>query len=264
MAAASDILHFSSGGGYFWFMSVFLILCGLFYLYFSCFDKDVRLRFPALVRSAAVCCASGCWDVGVLWRRAGAVRCAARGGGGCAAGRSSPGELQRVVLSAFYAARALAVARRAEVPLASYSGWCFQRFTPRGVLRCHGTCGALRPLFLLRSCVADQEKRPEKKSWALMACAPVQLERPGNTCIRSAPRCISRGQREEGIFLRGRDFGDRFWELGFWSLCCGVGRSSAGGLQRRVFPPLCAARGTALSRGLRSAAAAFLASLMRR
>ena len=169
------------------------MICGLIFSYFSCFSKDVRLRFPALVHSVAVCCAAGCWDVGVLWRRAGAVRCAARGGGGCAAGRSSPGELQRVVLSAFYAARALAVARRAEVPLASYSGWCFQRFTPRGVLRCHGTRGALRPLFLLRSCVADQEKRPEKKSWALTACAPVRLERLRDTCIRSAPRCISRG-----------------------------------------------------------------------
>ena len=216
------------------------------------------------------------------------MRCAARGGGGCAAGRSSPGELQRVVLSAFYAARALAVARRAEVPLASYSGWCFQRFTPRGVLRCHGTRGALRPLFLLRSCAADQEKRPEKKSWALMACAPVQLERPGNTCIRSAPRCISRGQREEGFFcLRGRDFGDGFWRLGLWSLCCTVGlcrfvapkaasfalrragsggcaagRSPAGVLQRVVLSALYAARGTALARGPRSAAAAFLASLM--
>ena len=99
----------------------------------------------------------------------------------------------------------------------------FLRAAPRRVLRWRGARGALRPLFLLRSCAADQEKRPEKKSWAVMACAPVQLERLGDTCIRSAPRCISRGQREEGIFLRGRDFGDGFWELGLWKLCCAVG-----------------------------------------
>ena len=86
-----------------------------------------------------------------------------------------------MVLSAFYAARALAVARRAEVPLASYSGWCFQRFTPRGVLT-----------------VARRDEVP-------LACY-------------------------------------------------------SGG----CFPPLCAARGAALARGPRSAAAAFLASLMRR
>ena len=97
----------------------------------------------------------------------------------------------------------------------------FPRFTPRGVLRWRGT---LRPLFLLRSCAADQEKRPEKKSWAVTACALVRLERLWDTCIRSASRCSSRGQREEGIFwLRGRDFGDGFWELGLWKLCCAVG-----------------------------------------
>ena len=69
----------------------------------------------------------------------------------------------------------------------------FLRAAPRGVLRWRGARGALRPLFLLRSCAADQEKRPEKKSWALMACAPVRLEHLRDTCIRSAPRCISRG-----------------------------------------------------------------------
>ena len=102
----------------------------------------------------------------------------------------------------------LATARRGEVSLACCSGWCFQRFTPRGVLRWRGARGALRPLFLLRSCAADQEKRPEKKSGAVIACASLRLERLRDTCIRSAPRCISRGQREEGVFwLRGRDFG---------------------------------------------------------
>ena len=44
-----------------------------------------------------------------------------------------------------------------------------------------------------------------------MAYASVQPGRLGNTCIRSASRCISRGQREEGIFwLRGKGFGDGF------------------------------------------------------
>ena len=79
-------------------------------------------------------------------------------------------------------ARALVAARRDEVPLASYSGWCFQRFTPRG-------------------------------HW----------------------------------WLRG---GPKFrWR---------------GGLQRVVLSPLYAARFAALARGPRGAAAAFLASLMRR
>ena len=124
------------------------------------------------------------------------ARCAARGGG-CAAGRSSAGGLQRRVFPPLCAARGAALARGR---------------------------GALRPLFLLRSCAADQEKRPEKKSWAVTACDSVQLEHLRGTCIRSASRCSSRGQREEGIFwLRGRDFGDGFWELGLWSLCCAAG-----------------------------------------
>ena len=45
-----------------------------------------------------------------------------------------------------------------------------------------------------------------------MACASIRPERLRETCIRSAPRCISRGQREEGIFwLRGKDFGGWIW-----------------------------------------------------
>ena len=73
--------------------------------------------------------------------------------------------------------------------------------------------GALRPLFLLRSCAADQEKRPEKKSWAVMACVSLRLERPGSTCIRSAPRCISRGQRKKFSFgCVGKRFGS--WVCG--------------------------------------------------
>ena len=92
--------------------------------------------------------------------------------------------------------------------LASGPESCFLRAAPRRVLRWRGARGALRPLFLLRSCAADQEKRPEKKSGAVIACASLRLERLRDTCIRSAPRCISRGQREEGVFwLRGKDFG---------------------------------------------------------
>ena len=67
----------------------------------------------------------------------------------------------------------------------------FLRAAPRGVLRWRGARGALRPLFLLRSCAADQEKRPEKKSWAVMACAPIRLERLWGTCIRSAAGCCT-------------------------------------------------------------------------
>ena len=128
------------------------------------------------------------------------------------------------------APRRMVAARRGEVSLASCSGGCFLRFAPRGVL----ARGALRPLFLLRSCAADQEKRPEKKSWAVMACAPVQLERLGDTCIHSAPRCISRGQREEGIFwLRGKEIWGRIVGVGFvvlvlyggaLAVCCPEGR----------------------------------------
>ena len=107
------------------------------------------------------------------------------------------------------------------------------RAAPRGVLRWCGARGALRPLFLLRSCAADQEKRPEKKSWALMACASVQLERLGDTCILSAPRCISRWQRKKVFFcLCGKGFGDGFGggfvELvlygGALVVCCPEGR----------------------------------------
>ncbi len=206
------------------------------------------------------------------------MRCAARGAGGCAAGRSFAGVAgcSGWCFLRFTPRGVVVVARRGDVSLACYSGGCFQRFAPRGVLRwcgargvlrwC-GTRGAPRPLFLLRSCAADQEKRPEKKSRAVMACASVQLERPGNMCIRSAPHCISRGQREEGIFLRGRDFGDRFMELG--SRCgvkfpvvlppraapCSVTETGAAGccrihtsevsLPAAPCAPLCGARGAA-------------------
>ena len=103
----------------------------------------------------------------------------------------------------------------------------FLRFAPRGELRWCGARGALRPLFLLRSCAADQEKRPEKKSWALMACAPVRPERLGNMCIRSAPRCISRWQRERRILLAAweRDLGENCgsWVCGACAVRWGFG-----------------------------------------
>ena len=142
----------------------------------------------------------------------------------------------------------LAAARRGEVPLACCSGWCFQRFTPRGVLRWCGARGALRPLFLLRSCAADQEKRPEKKSGAVIACASLRLERLRDTCIRSAPRCISRGQREEGVFwLCGKEIWGRI--VGAW-VCgvCAVRWGFGGLLPRKLLPSRCAARVLAAAR----------------
>ena len=111
--------------------------------------------------------------------------CAVRWGFAC--------ERARKPLPSRCAARVLAAARRGEVPLAGCSGGRRLCAAPRRVLRWRGARGALRPLFLLRSCAADQEKRPEKKSWALMACASIRPERLRETCIRSAPRCISRG-----------------------------------------------------------------------
>ena len=189
------------------------------------------------------------------------MRCAARGAGGCAAGRSFAGVAgcSGWCFLRFTPRGVLAAARRDEVPLAGCSGWCFLRFTPRGLLRCHGARGALRPLFLLRSCAADQEKRPEKKSWAVMACASVQLEHLRDTCIRSAPRCISRGRGRKGSFVCvGKRFGS--WVCG----SCAVRWGFVGLLPRKPLPSRCAARGVALARGPRGAAAAFLASLMRR
>ena len=149
-------------------------------------------------------------------------RCAARGGGGCAAGRGTLACCSGG-WRLFAAPRRMVAARRGEVSLASCSGGCFLRFAPRGVLRCRVACGALRPLFLLRSRAADQEKRPEKKSRAVMACASVRLERLGGTCIRSAPRCISRGQRKKVFFcLGGKEIWGRIVGVGFVELVlCG-------------------------------------------
>ena len=48
-----------------------------------------------------------------------------------------------------------------------------------------------------------------------MACASIRPERLRETCIRSAPRCISRGQREKVFFwLRGKEI--LGWILGLW------------------------------------------------
>ena len=140
------------------------------------------------------------------------------------------------------APRRMVAARRGEVSLASCSGGCFLRFAPRGVLRCRVACGALRPLFLLRSRAADQEKRPEKKSRAVMACASVRLERLGGTCIRSAPRCISRGQRKKVFFcLGGKEIWGRIVGVGFVELVL-CGGALAVCCPRRVAP--CSVTGT--------------------
>ena len=138
-------------------------------------------------------CAAGRSFAGGLQRRVLPAFYAARGAGGCAAGRGFACERPRKPLPPLYATRVLAAARRGGALLASGHGSRFLRVTPRGLLRWRGARGALRPLFLLRSCAADQEKRPEKKSRALIACASLRLERLRETCIRSAPRCISRG-----------------------------------------------------------------------
>ena len=158
------------------------------------------------------------------------MRCAARA---LAAARRSGVPLAGCSGGCFFRAAprgVLAAARRGEGSLAGCSGGRFFRAAPRGVLRWRGARGALRPLFLLRSCAADQEKRPEKKSRAVMACALVRLERLWGTCIRSAPRCISRWQRAEGIFwlrgkeILGRSVGGGFVEAvlcgGALSVCC--------------------------------------------
>ena len=48
-----------------------------------------------------------------------------------------------------------------------------------------------------------------------MACASIRPERLRETCIRSAPRCISRGQRKKVFFwLRGKEI--LGWILGLW------------------------------------------------
>ena len=125
-----------------------------------------------------------------------------RGGAGFSLACCSGGRFQR-----FTPRGVVVVAWRDRALLVSGPGRRFLRFTPRGMLRWCGTRGALRPLFLLRSCAADQEKRPEKKSWAVTACVSLRLERLRDTCIRSAPRCISRGQRKKAFFwLRGKRF----------------------------------------------------------
>ena len=91
----------------------------------------------------------------------------------------------------------------------------FLRAAPRRVLRWRGARGALRPLFLLRSCAADQEKRPKKKSWAVMACASVRPERLGGHVHPQRSALYQSGA--EG----GRDL-LAAWER-FWGWILGVG-----------------------------------------
>ena len=70
-----------------------------------------------------------------------------------------------------------------------------------------------------------------------MACASVQPERLWDTCIRSAPRCISRGQRKKFSFgCVGKRFGS--WVCG----SCAVRWGFGGLLPRRA--ALCSVTGT--------------------
>ena len=111
---------------------------------------------------------------------------------------------------------------------------CFQRFTPRG-----GLAAA-------------------RRGGALLASGP------GSSFLRAAPRRVAAARRDGALLVSGP--GNRFFRAAPRGGAggCVAERSSAGGLQRRVFSPLCAARGAALARGPRGAAAAFLASLTRR
>ena len=70
-----------------------------------------RALFPRCAARGGGGCAAGRSPAGVLQRRSEAVRRAARGGGGCAAERGSAGGLQRRVLFPLYAARGAALSR---------------------------------------------------------------------------------------------------------------------------------------------------------
>ena len=87
----------------------------------------------------------------------------------------------------------------------------------------------------------------------------------GGCFQRFTPRGALAAARRDGALLVSGP-GNRFFRAAPRGGAggCVAERSSAGGLQRRVFSPLCAARGAALARGPRGAAAAFLASLTRR
>ena len=112
------------------------------------------------------------------------------------------------------------------------------------------SCQVLRLLFLLCSSAAGQGCR-----WYVAAGGAFSaLRRAGCSRLRGGAGDVGLLQRRsEAVRCAALNTGG-----------CAAGRSSAGVLQRRVLFPLYAARGAALSRGPRGAAAAFLASLMRR
>ena len=111
------------------------------------------------------------------------------------------------------------------------------------------SCPVLRLLFLLCSSAAGQGCR-----WYVAAEGAFSaLRRAGCWRLRGGAGNVGLLQRRVEAVRRAAQDGS-----------CAAGRSFAGGLQRRVLFPLYAARGAALSRGPRGAAAAFLASLMRR
>ena len=61
--------------------------------------------------------------------------------------------------------RQAGTARRDDSLAACSPGGRFQRFTPRGLLRCHGTRGALRVLFFLG--VSPPAKKSTRKRWTV-------------------------------------------------------------------------------------------------
>ena len=179
-------------------------------------------------------------------------------------------------------------ARRDEVPLASYSGWCFLRFMPRGHWRLRGgpkfpwqvtAGGAFSVLRRAECCVVTGpagrcgrfscfahasliKKSGQKRNHGLLWPALPSSSSARGTRASAALRAVSAGGRgKKGSFvyveeILGRGFGG--WVCG----ACAVRWGFVGLLPRKPLPSRCAARYAALTRGPRSAAAAFLASLM--
>ena len=81
-------------------------------------------------------------------------------------GGTWPGEGGRGVTT-FLLHRQAGTARRDDGLAACSPGGRFQRFTPRGLLRCHGTRGALRVLFFL-GVSPPAKKSTQKRSQALL------------------------------------------------------------------------------------------------
>ena len=95
-------------------------------------------------------------------------RCVATEGGGCALRRAGYRRLRgRAGVPAFLLYRQTRATRRNDGLAACSPGERFQRFTPRGLLRCHGTRGALRVLFFL-GVSPPAKKSTQKRSQALL------------------------------------------------------------------------------------------------